>query len=122
MSNMLAIYYIRLCDVYLSNMKCLCMCSVIWCLSYLLYVIHCPLHFHVFIHLYLASHLGMLDAPREGHDVELNRRWCCCIHPEDERTGQVLGWEMLTKRGSSNKHWLVSDPRQALEHYKPPNF
>jgi hypothetical protein len=29
MSNMLAIYDIKLCDVYLSNMKCLCMCSVI---------------------------------------------------------------------------------------------
>jgi hypothetical protein len=41
-------------------------------LSCLLYVMHCPLHFHVFIHLHLASHLGMLDAPREGHDVELN--------------------------------------------------
>jgi hypothetical protein len=33
---------------------------------------HHPLHFHVFIHLHLTSHLGTLDAPREGHDVELN--------------------------------------------------
>jgi hypothetical protein len=84
MPNMLAIFYIRMGDVYLSNMKCLCMWSVIWCLSCLLYVMHCPLHFHVFKHLHLGSHLGTLDAPREGHDVELNpkmvlvdpsRRW-----------------------------------------------
>ena len=26
------------------------------------------LHFYVFIHLHLASHLGTLDEPREGHD------------------------------------------------------
>jgi hypothetical protein len=82
--SMLAVHYIRLCDVYLSNMKCLCMCNVIWCLSCLLHMMHCPFHFHVFIHLYLASHLGMLDAPHEGYDVKLNpkmvlvdpfRRW-----------------------------------------------
>jgi hypothetical protein len=35
-------------------------------------VLHCLLHFHVFMHLHLASHLGMLDAPREGRDVEPN--------------------------------------------------
>jgi hypothetical protein len=35
-------------------------------------VMHCLLHFHVFMHLHLASHLGTLDAPREGHDVELS--------------------------------------------------
>jgi hypothetical protein len=72
MPNMLVIFYIRLGDVYLSNMKCLYMWSVIWCLSCLLYVVHCPLHFHVFIHLHLTSHLGTLDALRGGHDVELN--------------------------------------------------
>jgi hypothetical protein len=33
---------------------------------------HHLLHFHVFIHLHLISHLGTLDAPREGYDVELN--------------------------------------------------
>jgi hypothetical protein len=47
-------------------------------------MMHHLLHFHVFIYLYLTSHLGTLDAPREGHDVELNpkmvlvdpsRRW-----------------------------------------------
>jgi hypothetical protein len=66
MPNMIAMFYIRLGDVYLSNMKCLRMWSVIWCLSCLLYVMHCPLYFHVFMHLHLASHLGTLDAPREG--------------------------------------------------------
>jgi hypothetical protein len=30
------------------------------------------LHFHVFICFYLTSHLGTLDASREGHEVELN--------------------------------------------------
>jgi hypothetical protein len=69
MPNMLAIFYIRLGDVYLSNMKCLCMWSVIWCLSCLLYVMYCPLHFYVFIHLHLTSHLCTLDASREGRDV-----------------------------------------------------
>jgi hypothetical protein len=29
---------------------------------------------------------------------------------------------MLAKRGSSNKHWLVLDPRQAPEYYKTPYF
>jgi hypothetical protein len=33
---------------------------------------HHLLHSHVFIYLYLESHLGTLDAPRGGHDVELN--------------------------------------------------
>jgi hypothetical protein len=98
MPNMLVIFYIRLGDVYLSNMKCLCMWSVIWCLSCLLYVVHCSLHFHVFIHLHLVSHLGTLDAPREGRDVELTRRWCWWIHPKDKRIRQVLDWGMLAKR------------------------
>jgi hypothetical protein len=70
--NMLAIFYIRLGDVYLSNMKCLRMWSVIWCLFCLLYVMHCPLYFHIFMHLHLAFYLGTLDAPREGRDVEPN--------------------------------------------------
>jgi len=34
----------------------------------LLYIMHCLLHFYVFIHLNHPSHLGMLDEPREGHD------------------------------------------------------
>jgi hypothetical protein len=32
-------------------------------------VMHHLLHFHVFIHLHLTSHLGMLDSPREGFGV-----------------------------------------------------
>ena len=43
------------------------------------------------MHLHLASHLGMLDAPREGHDVgaeiEDGVGW---TYPEDGRTTQVL--------------------------------
>jgi hypothetical protein len=30
------------------------------------------LPFFIFMHLHLASHLGTLDVPREGYDVELN--------------------------------------------------
>jgi hypothetical protein len=33
---------------------------------------HLVLPFFIFMHLHLASHLGTLDAQREGHDVELN--------------------------------------------------
>ena len=52
-------------------------------------------HFHAFIHLHCASHLGMLDAPREGRDVGAEPEggvWC--TYPEDGRTKQVLGLEM----------------------------
>ena len=58
------------------------------------------LHFHA-----LASHLGTLDEPREGCDVGSEPKdgvWWTYL--EDGRTGQVLGWEMLTKQVSSNKH------------------
>jgi hypothetical protein len=57
------------------------------------------------MHLHLVSHIGMLDAPREGRDVgakpEDDVWW---TYPEDGRTEQVLGWKMLAKRVSSNKH------------------
>jgi hypothetical protein len=57
------------------------------------------------MHLHLASHLGTLDEPREGRDVgarpEDDVWW---TYPEDGRTKQVSGWEMLAKRVSSNKH------------------
>ena len=33
------------------------------------YVMHLVLPFIIFIHMHLASHLGTLDAPREGRDV-----------------------------------------------------
>jgi hypothetical protein len=93
MSNMLAIYYIKLCDVYLRNMKCLCMSSVIWCLSCLLYVMLCPLHFHVFIHLHLASYLGTLDAPREGHDVELKPKMVLVDPSREWKDPGVHAWK-----------------------------
>jgi hypothetical protein len=35
-------------------------------------VMHLVLPFFIFMHLHLASHLGTLGAPHEGHDVELN--------------------------------------------------
>jgi hypothetical protein len=55
--------------------------------------------------MHLASHIGTLDAPREGQDVgskpEDGVWW---TYPEDRRTKQVPGWEMLAKRVSSVKH------------------
>ena len=57
------------------------------------------------MHLHLASHLGTLDEPREGCDVGAEPEdgvWS--TYPEDGRTRQVLGWEMIAKRVSSNKH------------------
>ena len=38
------------------------------------YVMHLVLPFITFIHMHLASHLGMLDEPREGCDVEPNSK------------------------------------------------
>jgi hypothetical protein len=67
------------------------MCSVIWCLSCLLYVMLVLLHSHVFMHLHLASHLGMLDAPSEGQDVRAKPEdgvWW--IHPEDGRALECM--------------------------------
>jgi hypothetical protein len=37
-------------------------------------VMHCLLHFHVFMHLHSTSHLGMLDETHGEHDVELNSK------------------------------------------------
>jgi hypothetical protein len=55
--------------------------------------------------MHLASHLGTLDVPHEGRDVEVKPKdgvWW--TYPEDGRTKQVLEWEMLAKRVSSVKH------------------
>jgi hypothetical protein len=55
--------------------------------------------------MYHASHLGMLDEPREGCDdgakPEGGVWW---TYPKDGRTEQVLGWEMLANRVSFDKH------------------
>jgi hypothetical protein len=69
------------------------------------YVMHLMLPFIIFIHMHLASHLGSLDAPREGRDVGAKPEdgvWW--TYPKDERIKQVSGWEMLAKRVSSVKH------------------
>jgi hypothetical protein len=54
------------------------------------YVMHLMLPFIIFIHMHLASHLGTLDAPREGQDVgakpEDSVRW---TYLEDGWTKQV---------------------------------
>ena len=55
--------------------------------------------FFIFMHLHLASHLGMLDAPREGRDVGAKpEELVWWIYPEDGRTKQVLGPEMSPGR------------------------
>ena len=84
---------------------------------------HLMLPFFTFMHLHLASHLGMLDEPREGCDVGTEPEdgvWW--TYPEDGRTRQVLGWEILANRVSLANTNLVLDPRQALEHSKIPMF
>ena len=56
---------------------------------------HLVLPFITFIHMHLASHLGTLDAPREGCDVGAKpEELVWWIYPEDGRTKQVLGPEM----------------------------
>jgi hypothetical protein len=60
---------------------------------------HLLLPFFVFMHLHLTSHLGMLDAPREGCDVGAEPEdGVGRIHSEDGRTKQVLGTEMPSRR------------------------
>ena len=69
------------------------------------FVMHLMVLFFIFMHLHIASHLGTLDAPREGCDVGAEPKdgvWW--TYPQGGRTGQVLGWEMLTLRVSSNYH------------------
>ena len=59
---------------------------------------HLELPFLAFMHLHFSSHLGMLDAPCEGCDVGAEPEdgvWW--INPEDGRTKQVLGQDMLAK-------------------------
>jgi hypothetical protein len=66
---------------------------------------HLMLLFFILMHLHLASHLGTLDEPYEGRDVGAKPEdgvWW--TYPEDGRTKQVPGWEMLVKRVPSNKH------------------
>ena len=78
------------------------------------------------MHLYIcivASHLGTLDAPREGRDVG--------AEPKDRVGESIQKTEGLSKcrngRCSPSKCHLtntnlVLDPRQASEHSKPPMF
>ena len=60
---------------------------------------HLILPFLAFMHLHFSSHLGTLDAPREGCDVgaepEDDVGW---TYPEDGRTTQVLRPEMSPRR------------------------
>ena len=54
------------------------------------YVMHLVLPFITFIHMHLASHLGTLDEPREGHEVGTKPKdgvWW--TFPEDGRTPRV---------------------------------
>ena len=79
-------------------------CMILGCLE-CHYVMHLILPFFIFMHLHLASHLGTLDEPHEGCDVGAEPEdgvWW--TYPKGGRTRQVLGWEMLTKQVSSNKH------------------
>ena len=79
-------------------------CMILGCLE-CYYVMHLILPFFIFMHLHLSCHLGTLDEPCEGHDVEAKPEdgvWW--TYPKDGRTKQVPIWEMLAMRVSSNKH------------------
>ena len=58
------------------------------------------------MHLHLASHLGTLDEPREGHDVGPNPKMVYGgpIPKMEGPLEYMPEWEMITKRVSSNKH------------------
>jgi hypothetical protein len=53
---------------------------------------HHLLHFHVFIYLRLTSPLGTLDAPREGHDVELNPKMVLVDPSRGWKDPRVHAW------------------------------
>jgi hypothetical protein len=73
----------------LSDVKCLCVFSVTLYLPWLV----CDASSIAFPYIHtLASHLGTLDAPREGRDVELTIRWCWWTYLGDGRIVQVLEW------------------------------
>jgi hypothetical protein len=84
-------------EVKLISSRCLC---ELWVCLYD-YLVYCTsMHSYICI---VAPYLGTLAEAREGPDVELTWRWCWWIHPEDGRIEQVLVWEMLAKRVSSDK-------------------
>ena len=64
-------------------------CMILGCLE-CYYVMHLILPFFIFLHLHLASHLGTLDEPREGHDAGAKPEdgvWW--TYPKDGRTPGV---------------------------------
>jgi hypothetical protein len=78
---------------------------------------HHLLHSHVFTHLHLASHLGTLDAPREGRDVELPQRWYWRTYLGDGTIGQELEWGMLAKRvhlTNTDLSWILGNLRSII--------
>jgi hypothetical protein len=73
---------------------------------------HLILLFFIFIHLHLASYLGMLDESREGCDVEAKPKdgvWW--TYPEDVRTLKCMHRvEMFPKAVQANLTDLCSIP------------
>ena len=105
-------------------------------LFWMLYVMHPLWPFFAFISLYCASHLGMLDEPREGWKdmmlesnqktvlVDKSQRWCLV---DGSRRWKDFESICLNRRCSPSKCHLtntdlVLDPRQAPENSKPPMF
>ena len=68
-------------------------------------------HFHAFIHLHCASHLGTLDAPREGHDDG--------VEPEDSVGGPILKmegpWSTCLNRRCSPSECRLTKTNQVLD-------
>ena len=77
-------------------------------------MIHLMLPFFAFMHLHLASYLGMLDEPREElKDVMLEptpKDGVWWTYPKDGRTKQVLGPKMSPRRCKLTKLTLCRIP------------
>ena len=74
LSSSLLSWHDKLCDIYSKQCEVLVHVNVTLCLSYLLHAMYCLLHFHVFIHMHIASHLGTLDAPMKDVMMESNQK------------------------------------------------
>jgi hypothetical protein len=53
---------------------------------------HLVLPFFIFMHLHLASHVGTLDAQRDGHDVELNPKMVLMDPSRGWKDPRVHAW------------------------------
>jgi hypothetical protein len=84
---------------------------------------HLVLPFFIFIHLHLASHLGTLDAPHEGRDVETNPKMVFGGPISKMQGPGVHTWSGgIIKTVQANLTDSCRISGKPRKHYKPPNF